>query len=707
MPARWTRAVLRRRVLVLACWLALLVAGVVSSTRLSGLLSNSFAVPGTDSERAGQILATDFGERVEGTFTVVFRVRHRPDRALSGQLRERLRRAARAVPTGHAGVLRSSGGVAFADIATTLDLQHAKRWTDDVRRAARAGNGPPAYVTGQPAIQRDLDPIFAADLRRGEAIAVPIAFLILVAVLGLSLAVAIPFVFAACTITATLAAVYVVAHEVSLVTYVTNLVELIGLALAIDYSLLIVSRFRDELTGGGTVDEAVERTMATAGRTVVFSGTAVAVGLALLLFMPVPFIRSMGVAGFLIPLMSVAAALTLQPVLLSLLGKRALRRSRRASDVERGVWARLSRSIMRRPLRYLAGGAALLVVAAVPVAFLHVTAASISGIPASPESVQGFRLLRDGVSAGAVTPTQIVVDPGHAVDRPVRGAIDRLADELFDDPEVQLVASGSRVPYVDASGRHARVIVAGRHEYGDEATQRFVRRLRDRLVPAARFPAGVHVYAGGPPAQGVDFLARSYGAFPWLVLAVLVLTYVVLLRAFRSIVLPLKAVLLNVLSVAAVYGLLVVVFRWGVGSDLLGLYRMPQVDGWIPIFLFAMLFGLSMDYEVFLVSRMREAWDDVPDNGRAVAYGLERTGGIVTAAAAIMIVAFSGFVVGRVAALQEFGAGLALGVLLEATLVRAILVPAFMAVLGRYNWWLPARIARLARVEASPLAPRG
>jgi putative drug exporter of the RND superfamily len=197
------------------------------------------------------------------------------------------------------------------------------------------------------------------------------------------------------------------------------------------------------------------------------------------------------------------------------------------------------------------------------------------------------------------------------------------------------------------------------------------------------------MYVGGAPAQGVDYLDRSFGPFPWLVAGALALTYLLLLRAFRSLLLPLKAVILNILSVGATYGLLVVVFRWGVGADVLGLVRVSQIEGWIPIFLFAMLFGLSMDYEVFLVTRMREAWDETRDNGVAVAQGLERTGRIVTAAALIMVAAFSGFLAGRVAGLQEFGAGLAFAILIDATIVRAVLVPALMAILGRWNWYLP------------------
>jgi putative drug exporter of the RND superfamily len=720
---RWTRTVLRFRLVVLGLWIALLVLGAWSSTKLPSLLSNSFAVPGTDSERAREILSRSFRERPDGAFTVVFRVRDPSDRELRTRLHRRLARAARVVPTGHAGVLRPGAGVLWGDVDTTLDLKHAKRHTEALRNELRSSRGPPAYVTGQPAIQHDLDTTFKSDLRRGQAIAVPIALLILLGVFGLSLAVLVPFAFAACTITAALAAVYVLANAFSMVTYVTNLVELIGLGLAIDYSLLIVYRYREELAAGRSVEDAVLRTMATAGRAVVFSGAAVAIGLGLLLFMPVPFIRSMGAAGFLIPLMSVAVALTLQPALLSLLGHRGVRRvpvletlrsrlpaaasSARGTGAERGFWTRLARAIMRRPVVFLAAGTAVLVAAAVPTFFIELTPASISGIPRSLESARGFALLRDRVGPGAITPIHIVVDtgaPGNARTRPVEAAVGRLGDDLARDGEAYVIASGRRAPYVDASGRYTRLIVVGRHEYGDPETQRFVRRLRSHLVPEAGFPAGMHVYAGGAPPQGVDFLTRSYGSFPWLVLGSLVLTYLVLMRAFRSVFLPLKAVILNMLSVAAAYGLLVVAFRWGVGADLFGLYRISQVEGWIPIFLFATLFGLSMDYEVFLVTRMRESWDAVADNARAVAHGLEHTGRIVTAAALIMCAAFSGFVAGDVAALQEFGLGLALAVLIDATIVRALLVPSVMAILGRYNWWLPERVARIARLEPSPLA---
>jgi RND superfamily putative drug exporter len=210
------------------------------------------------------------------------------------------------------------------------------------------------------------------------------------------------------------------------------------------------------------------------------------------------------------------------------------------------------------------------------------------------------------------------------------------------------------------------------------------------------------VSAGGVPPQGVDFLDRAYAQLPWIILAVLSLTYVILLRAFRSLLLPLTGVLLNLLTVSAVCGLLVLVFQWGVGRSLLGTPETSEIEAWVPLVLFATLFGLSMDYEVFLVSRMREAWDEVPDNDRAIARGLALSGRVVTAAAAIMVVAFAGFV-GRVVGLQQLGFGLALGVFIDATVVRMLVLPSLMAVCGRYNWWLPASVARIARVEPSPL----
>jgi uncharacterized membrane protein YdfJ with MMPL/SSD domain len=708
---RWTRFVLRWRWPILASWLVVLLAGAFAFTRLSSLLSNQFSVPGTDSERARTILERHFGDRSDGAFTVAFRLHDRVDGGAYVRLQTEADRAARRVPHARARRLVPAGDrILYGDIVSTLTLAKAKGYTDDLYRALPQSAEVTSYVTGQAAIQHDLDPIFSKDLRKGEMIALPIAVLVLLAVFGLSVAVTMPFIFAASTVMATLGGVYIYAHFWTTATYVTNLVFLIGLGIAIDYSLLVIYRFREELRHR-EVDDAIVRTMQTAGRAVVFSGATVAIGLALLLFMPLPFMRSIGMGGFLIPLASILAAVTLQPALLSIYGRRGVARipllpRRFRAEEDTGFWHRLAGAIMRRPLAFLSGGAALLIAAAIPVLGLKLTPGSTSGIPQFPQSVRGFNVLKHSIGPGAISPTQVVVDsgrPGGVRAASVQAAVERLAARIRADRETASVRAAPRPPFVDPSGRYEELIVAGRHEYGEEPSQSFVHRLRGKLVPEAGFPSGVRVLAGGGPPQGVDFLDQAYRYFPWLVAAVLVLTYVLLMRAFRSVVLPLKAVILNLLSVAASYGMLVVVFRWGVGSDVLGLYQFGQIEGWIPIFLFAMLFGLSMDYEVFLVTRMREEWDHGRDNRAAVAYGLERTGRIVTAAAIVMVAAFSGFVAGRIVGLQEFGIGLAVAIFVDATLIRALLVPSLMALFGRYNWWLPGPLARLVCVPESPL----
>ncbi|MGH3130200.1 MAG: MMPL family transporter, partial [Gaiellaceae bacterium] len=510
-----------------------------------------------------------------------------------------------------------------------------------------------------------------------------------------------------------LGVIWIFAHFMTLSTYLTNLVALIGLGIAIDYSLLVVYRYREERRVGLAKEDAVVRTMQTAGRAVVFSGTAVAIGLALMLFMPLPFMRGFGLAGLLIPVVSVLAGVTLLPALLYL-AEDSLDRVRlvpkgvaeRRSDPESGFWARLAHAIMRRPLAFAVGTTALLLVIASPLLALELGPGSNKGIPQDIEAVRGLNVLTAEVGEGALAPTEIVIDtgrPGGGSNPEVEAAVGRLTTGLEADSEIAGVLVGRGSEYADTTARYLHVQATGRHEYGLPESQRFVERLRDEIVPAAGFPSGVTVHTGGGPAFGVDFLDMTYGAFPWLVLAVLVLTYLLLLRAFRSLLLPLKAIVLNLLSIGAAYGLLVAFFKLGFG-EVLGLTQFDQIEGWIPVFLFAMLFGLSMDYEVFLVSRMREEWDAGRDNESAVALGLEKTGRLVTAAGLVMFAAFSGFVAGSIVGLQQFGFGLAAAILIDVTIVRALLVPSAMKLFGRWNWWLPERVARVARVPASPLA---
>ena len=717
--ATWTGFVLRFRWLVIALWAAVTVAGFVGYLRLAPLLTNQFTVPGTDSERVRTTLQKEFGSRSDGSFQVVFAVRDARDPALLRRLALVVDRAAAQVRTGKATQpVVASEHVVYVNLLTSLDFSHAKAYTPRIVRAVGTPAGVErAYVTGAPAIQYDLDPIFKHDLLRGEAVALPIAFLVLVAVLGLSAALAIPFMFAAATILGALGILYWVAQVAATPTYATNLVQLIGLGIAVDYSLLVLYRFREELADGKSADAAVVRTMETAGRSVVFSGLTVAIGLALLIALPLPFMRMLGVAGFLIPVVSLLAALTLQPALLAVFGRRGVARVRvgrrrtgpslapsTMRDPESGFWARLARSIMKHPVRYLCAGSTVLLLAATPALWIAVTPGSTFGIPRFPQAVRGFDVLRAATGPGAVAPTQVLVDagPGGNVRAPnVEAAISRLLVELHQDAEVARAYWLPTGRFVSRNGRYAQVIALTRDDYGEPKAQAFARRLRSRLIPGARFPAGDRVLAGGGPPQGVDFLTQAYRYFPYLIAAVLALTYVLLARAFRSLLLPLKAVVLNLLSVGASYGLLVVIFRWGVGHALIGTYKDAQVEGWIPIFLFAVLFGLSMDYEVFLVTRMRETWDEGADNATAVAHGLERTGRIITAAAIIMCAAFSGFVAGRIVGLQEFGVGLAVAIFLDATIVRSLLVPSLMALFGRWNWYLPVRAERLLRLRPS------
>jgi RND superfamily putative drug exporter len=708
---RWTRFVLRHRWLVLGAWLVVFLVAGFASSRLADLLTNRFTLPGTDSERAEQILQDQFGQRSTGSFTVVVKSDGNA-RALVPRVRAAAQRAADELPTGRlVAVTPLTDDVVSAQIVSELEPADSKGHTDDMRTAVGSIPGAQVYVTGQAAIEHDLDPVFGRDLAKGELIAVPIALLILVFTFG-TLAFLLPFLFALVTIPTTLGLIWIFANFMELTTYLQNLVTLIGLGIAIDYSLLVVYRFREELRQHDSKEDAIVRTMATAGRAVVFSGTAVAIGLSLLLFMPLPFLRGFGIGGLIIPAVSVLAAVTFLPAVLSLIGPKMdgvrllpKRWLDRRYDNERGFWPRTARLIMRRPKLIAASTAGFLVLLTLPLLTLQLGPGANEGIPRDLPAVRGLDVLTEAVGAGATAPTDIVVDTRRAdgVDEPaVQRALANLTRGLKDDPQVAAVVFDRTPQHVDPTGRYLNVQVIGKSDYGKPESLDFVTRLRDDIIPAAGFPQEAAVYAGGGPPGGKDFLDLTYSWFPYLILAVLVATFFLLMRAFRSVVLPLKAIVLNLLSIGAAYGLLVVVFAWGAG-EWVGLISYDQIEGWIPVMLFAMLFGLSMDYEVFLVSRMREEWDRGASNDEAIVTGLTRTGRLVTAAGLIMFAAFMGFVAGSIVGLQQFGFGLATAILLDVTIVRALLVPSAMKLFDKWNWWLPEGLARVIRVPASPL----
>ncbi len=724
--ATWTRSVIRHRKAIIAAWIALFLVGGYLTSSLGDLLSNRFSVPGSDAERGLNLLRDRMHERSDGAFTLVVRGKDgAPDRLA---VVAAAHRGAAAIKGGRAGTVQQAApSVLYVQISTPLENQDAAKQTPKLRRAIGTVPGATTYLTGYPALNHDTQPIYNKDLGRGESIAVPIAILVMAFMFGTLGGIAVPLVFALVSIPTTLGLVWVFAHAMDMAIYVTNIVTLIGFAIAIDYSMLVVFRYREELELHQDAHDALVKTMGTAGRATLFSGLTVAVGLGLLIFMPVPFMRSMGVGGVLVPIVSIAASATFLPALLAVMGRgvnrfRVIPRrvlEKRASQEETGGWHRFAMAIMRRPLLWGGLAASVLIALALAATDLHLTGGDNRGIPITTEAARGLKIMEDTLGPGSLAPQQIVIDthrPNGVYDPAVEAAQRRLVAALRRDPEVQpdTILAPAFVPraeavqasLVDSVGRVGQIRAAGHGDAGEPAAVDLVHRIRDRYVPAAGFPASTDVLLSGAPAFGVDFIDKSYSAFPWLVLAVLVLSYLLLLRAFRSVFLPLKAVLMNLLSVSATYGLLTLAFQHGWGGPL-GLQSSPQIEAWIPIFLFAVLFGLSMDYEVFLLSRMREEWDLRRDNERAVAYGLEHTGRIITACAIIMIAAFSGFTFGSFVGLQEFGLGLSAAILLDATLVRAVLVPAVMKLMGDWNWYLPVRVQRALRLPGSGREPAG
>ena len=690
MLNRSTRAVLRWRALVIAVWVLLALLGLLSVGSLNARLSTSLGVPHSASARANAILASKFHENVEGSFTIVVV----GDGESSAAIIQRVTAAVQTIPTGQILQAKEISGISYVEADTNLDLARAAAVTPRLRQALKSQGLGRAMVTGPAALQSDITPILKNDLARGELIALVIALVLQIVLRGWCGAVVVPFVVAGTTIATSLLVVYLFAHVLLMVLYVPNVIELIGLGLAIDYSLLMVHRFRTEMRDATSPVEAVVATVARAGRTVVISGVAVSVGLATMLLVPVPFLRSLGVAGIVVAFVSMAAAVTLQPVLLAFLGSRGLQswgvvgvmgeRDRMSTG-----WTSTARLVLRRPRTVLVSALCVVALCAMSVWWLQLTPGSLSAIPGSLPSAQATSFMSRHVGPGVITPDQVVLvaPPGQSWRSVTWQNVEmRLGTLILAEPAVNDVAIGNRAPYVDASGRYAQLFVVADAQFGAASSQALVARIRDHDVAAAHLPSGVQVYVGGAPAQGVDYLDHLYGPFPWIVALAMASALVILWRAFRSFVLAVLAILLDLLSVVAAYGVMVAVFRFGIAGSWLGTYRVDQIEGWVPVFVFAMLFGLSMDYELFIVARMREARDAGLAWDAALVSGLAQTGGVVSAAALIMVGALSGLVFGHVAALQELGVGLSVGVVVDATLVRGLILPACLALLGDRAW---------------------
>lgn len=711
MLTHFTRLVLRFRVAVIISWIAVAIFGVFATLGVNAKLSTSLAVPGSDSTKAEEITVRNFGENSEGTFTVVFPFTHATTEEID-VFKSKVAKAAKSIPTGKVIQSKVLEGILYTGIGTSLNLKDAAHLTGDLRAALASEGLTGAMVTGPPAIQGDFEPILSSDLKGGGVLAIGIAIFILIVIFGLSRAVVIPFVTAGATIAAAISAVFLLADHFLMVLYIPNVVELIGLGLAIDYSILITHRFIAEIKVDASNREgAVIRTMATAGRTVLLSGLTASIGLTTLFLVPIPFIRSLGAAGLVVPVVSVLAALTLQPVMLYYMGAKGvkpyfIKGAFNSSDEMQGLWAKIATVVIKRPWQVLVSGVLVLLIAASSIAWLQLTPTSLRAIPSNIESAQGLNFVVDRVGPGLVTPTVIVIDygkPGQALLPENVKLRTKLGLSVIVDEAVLGGQADSTPQFVDPTGQYQRIFIMGIHEFGSEESKAFIHRLREDYIPNSELSKVATIYVGGAAAQGVDFLNVVYGTFPFIFVAALAIAYFLLIRSFRSLILPLIAVVLDLISLAATYGLLVAVFRFGFLSPILGTYHVPQIEGWVPVFLFAVLFGLSMDYEVFIVSRMREARDKGESTADAIKEGLAHTGGVVTAAAIILVGALGGLANGHIAGLQELGVGLALGILIDATIVRTLLLPSVMTILGKWNWWLPQGVAKAAMTKASPL----
>ena len=680
MLVTWAKAALKARALVLTIWIALTAFGLFGASDLDQYLTTSLTVPGSSSAAANEILNEKFSENTEGTFTVMYKYKQASAEQIA-DFKAAVAQAARVIPGAEVTNEKAFAGTLYSNIGTSYELKEAATYTSALRKALITQGLTGALVTGPPAIESDVVPILSSDLHKGQLIAVALAILLLIATLGMTWAILIPLLFGLATIATTLGIIYLLAHKFLMVLYVPNIVELIGLGLAIDYSLLMVHRYRREL---GQSQDPIAQTMKTAGRTAVISGITVALALTTLLLVPVPFVRSIGLACLILPIVSILAAITLQPILLTML---AVEPTVGFKGVLEFSFDRLTNLAIAKPRKVFVSTLISLSILISALLWLQVTPSSLSAIPAHLESAQALNSVTDKVGVGVITPHEIAIDLGsNSVSPDIDATRFEFAKRLATNPEVFTVASGQKWPYIDASGRFLRIYVFGQHDLGSDQTKQLVDQIRDDYIPNAGFPTGTKIYLGGAPAQGVDLLDAIKSSLPTIISLIVMITFFILLRTFRSVVLAVKAIILDLISIATSFATLVLVFKFGVGT-----YQLEQLEAWVLILLFAILFGLSMDYEIFIVSRMREAWDRGASNEDAIREGMRNSGTVVTAAALIFISALSGLITGHFAGLQQLGIGLAAGVLIDATIIRGLLLPSAMVLLGKWNWWLPGQ----------------
>jgi RND superfamily putative drug exporter len=705
MLARLAHVIHRRRRLVIGVWILLTIFGVFATTRVSKRWFESFSIPGYSAYETNQKTLHMFGTGENAPLVAVFHSNgdvtkaRGIERSLSAAVRTNPgSRVSSYFSTGNNAYVSSDRHTTFAEVYPPGQSSFNGKVHIDEARAALKSAAPPgvtAQLTGRDPLENASNgggngPSVLTEAMIGGAGALVILFF----VFGTVPAVLMPIVVAIASILNTFTLVWLLTYVTNVSIIVQFLIALVGLGVAIDYALLMIFRFRDELREGEDVETALVETMTHAGRSVIVSGSTVAVGLLSMVFLPLPFIRSIGIGGMLIPAVSVITAITLLPALLDVLGTRinSLRvlpkRFVDRGHPEDGPWGRWARLVMRRPLPVAAVGLTIVGILIYYGFQLNPSEAQAKDMPGAGDAIAGRQTLTNaGISPGVLKPFVVLVkgganpDPIAAKLRSTPGIVGASAPSAWRRGGDSLVEA---FPTVDGASKQIRPIIS---------------RVKDEL-------SGTTASLGGVAPEDRDFVHAVYGNFPYVLGFVILLTFVLLARAFRSLILPLKAAILNLVSLGAAYGIIVFIFQLGHGSQAIwNVAATHSIISWIPLMIFAFLFGLSMDYEVFMLTRMREAYDETGRTREAVALGLARTGKLVTSAALVLMFAFFVLSSSPGVDIKQFGIGLAAGIIFDATVIRALLVPAIMRLLGRWNWWLPRWAAIPLRTRASAPVP--
>ena len=694
----------------LGAWVLVLVGAFLLAGNLN--VTHENGVESTDARRASALIEQATGQEPRAEEFVLVEAKEGPvDEAVFESVVSSIVTEMRALPIvdtavsyqdGAESLRTSDGRKALIQVTTSLGQDDDLEPADSVLTVVEEANessGLRVSTIGDMSVERLFVEMADETFQKGEMIGIATALVIMLAVFGAAVAALIPVLLAIVAVLTAVGLIAIISQARELNEFTVIVTTMVGLAVGIDYTLLIVQRFREERGRGRERYDAIAMAGATASRTVLFSGIAVAIALAGMLIMPDILFKSFGIGAIVVVVTAVTAALTLLPALLGLLGDRVnwltipVLGRRRSPESGGGFWGAITGVVTAHPAISVVVTSALLIGLTVPVTTMELGSGGISMLPEGTDERHAFDVVIEEFSDGIITADIVVLAPDVSADD-VQGAVEELTRSLASD---NFFGTAESTISADGDLTDIRVSIAG--DISSEESIAGVRRLRDDYIPAAFAGVDAEVLVGGGTAEVIDDVAIVKRYVPLIMAAVLAASFILLLIAFRSIVVPLKAVVMNLLSVGAAYGTVVLVFQKGVGSSLFGFQEVPVIESWIPLFLFAILFGLSMDYHVFLLSRIKERYDETGDNSGSVVYGLHSTGSIITGAALIMVAVFGGFALGPLSMFQQMGFGLAVAVILDATIVRMVLVPASMELLGDKNWYFPRWLEWLPNIN--------